>query len=371
MPPPTHGPGGSGSWLPTREPDVVVTHEAEHARSARARGVGPLRSRTWLLVGAHSHCAPSSSIAPSRLHSLRMAHRIVYIAGSGRSGSTLLDRLLGQLPRWWSCGELAHIWSRGFQHDQRCGCSKPFSRCPFWSQVRLDLAAGDADAAAHLQASVARLRHLPALLRPRGSFAAKLRRYQAILDRLHRAIARQSGATTLVDSSKSAQHLAVLAGLPHTELAVIHLIRDPRAVAFSWTRARRRPEVAKTIEMMPRYSAVRSGAEWQLMNVLCERIASRAHTCMRVHYEDLVRDPAGVLEHIAARLGAAYRPTARQRQREFDLGENHTVAGNPVRFDTGTVSIRGDDIWRTAASRRWQRLAGAASWPTARRYGYG
>src|SRR6266542_1121845 len=38
---------------------------------------------------------------------------VLFIGGYSRSGSTLLDLLLGQLPGFFSSGELAYIWSHG------------------------------------------------------------------------------------------------------------------------------------------------------------------------------------------------------------------------------------------------------------------
>ena len=38
---------------------------------------------------------------------------VLYVAGAGRSGSTLLDNLLGQIPGFFSAGELRYVWERG------------------------------------------------------------------------------------------------------------------------------------------------------------------------------------------------------------------------------------------------------------------
>ena len=61
--------------------------------------------------------------------------KVLYIAGVGRSGSTLLERMLGAVPGAVNTGELNAIFSRVSQQDQRCGCGEPFSECPFWREV--------------------------------------------------------------------------------------------------------------------------------------------------------------------------------------------------------------------------------------------
>ena len=60
---------------------------------------------------------------------------VLFIAGFGRSGSTLLDRLLGSTPGVHSGGELAAIWTHGLVDDRLCSCGAPFSGCPFWRAV--------------------------------------------------------------------------------------------------------------------------------------------------------------------------------------------------------------------------------------------
>ncbi|MCZ3387336.1 MAG: sulfotransferase, partial [Actinomycetia bacterium] len=60
---------------------------------------------------------------------------IVYIGGQGRSGTTLLERALGELPGVVSLGETVHLWDRGLRDDELCGCTEPFGSCPFWRSV--------------------------------------------------------------------------------------------------------------------------------------------------------------------------------------------------------------------------------------------
>ena len=54
------------------------------------------------------------------------------IAGPGRSGSTLVAELLGQLKAFESVGELNVLWNRGFLENQPCGCRTPFRDCAYW-----------------------------------------------------------------------------------------------------------------------------------------------------------------------------------------------------------------------------------------------
>jgi hypothetical protein len=52
------------------------------------------------------------------------------------------------------------------------------------------------------------------------------------------------------------------------------------------------------------------------------------------------------------------------------VGVQHTVAGNPVRMQSGPVTLRVDDAWRGAMSARDRRLVTLLTFPLLARYGY-
>ena len=64
-----------------------------------------------------------------------MSTSVGYLGGLGRSGTTLLARLLGELRGVCSVGEICHLWERGVRDDERCGCGEQFHDCEFWAAV--------------------------------------------------------------------------------------------------------------------------------------------------------------------------------------------------------------------------------------------
>ena len=97
---------------------------------------------------------------------------ILFVAGSSRSGSTLLDAMCGQIEGFVSVGELRHIWVRGFLRNEPCGCGRPFLECPFWKEA-ISLAFGSMDPgrAVHLrslQKRADRMWRIPQLRRGTG-----------------------------------------------------------------------------------------------------------------------------------------------------------------------------------------------------------
>ena len=141
--------------------------------------------------------------------------KVLYIVGVGRSGSTLLERMLGAVPGSVNAGELNAIFSRVATQDQRCGCGEPFSSCPFWTAVGDEAFGGWSSVTARmsqLQPRVVRQRYVPRLVTGLAA-AAYLRELDEYLDvhhRLYRAIAAVSGAEVVVDASKSTAQLFAL-----------------------------------------------------------------------------------------------------------------------------------------------------------------
>src|SRR5262249_2495572 len=59
--------------------------------------------------------------------------RVILLGGLGRSGTTLVERIVGELPGVMALGEIVHLWRRDIRDNERCGCGERFHDCPFWS----------------------------------------------------------------------------------------------------------------------------------------------------------------------------------------------------------------------------------------------
>ncbi|MGH2812195.1 MAG: hypothetical protein ACRDI1_05730, partial [Actinomycetota bacterium] len=96
--------------------------------------------------------------------------RVLYIGGAGRSGSTLLDLMLGQLPGFFAAGELKYVWDRGLLRNELCGCGSSFRECPFWTAVGTEAFGGwdalDAAEVSRLATAVDRHACLPVMSAP-------------------------------------------------------------------------------------------------------------------------------------------------------------------------------------------------------------
>ena len=307
--------------------------------------------------------------------------RIIYIGGLGRSGTTLLERMLGELAGVCAAGEIVHMWQRGVVQSERCGCGAAFGDCPFWREVG-QLAFGgwdrlDVDGIARLRDAVDRTRFIPQLASSarRSSGHPDVDEYVGYYLRVYAAIAKVSGGHTIVDSSKHASLAFCLRTQPELDIRVVHVIRDSRAVAYSWTRKVDRPDSAATT-FMTTYSPAAAAAQWNGQNGALQMLAHTSTPVLRVRYEDLVGSPEQVMTDVARFAGVGTSESSLGFLRQdgggswAELGRAHTVSGNPMRFRTGRIDIRADDRWRTTMPAAQRRTVTALTLPLLARYGY-
>jgi len=313
--------------------------------------------------------------------------RVIYLGGLGRSGSTLLERLLGELPGVSAAGEIVHLWQRGVAENERCGCGLDFSACDFWKQVGKEAFGGwdkiDTGQIGRLKDAVDRTRQMPRLLlrNSRPGFASELSQYSGFYLRVYRAIADVSGCDALVDSSKHASLAFCLSTRQEIDLRVIHVVRDSRAVAYSWTTTVARPEASGSGQQSPgsymtTYSPAKAAGHWNAQNAALQWLARRGTPVLRVRYEDLVAATEQTLRRAATFAGLPAGELtlpflhADGDEPYAELTTAHTASGNPMRFTTGRLPIRGDERWRSSMPDEQRRVVTALTFPLLRRYGY-
>jgi hypothetical protein len=190
---------------------------------------------------------------------------------------------------------------------------------------------------------------------------------------VYRGIQRVGGGGIVVDSTIDPAYGFVLRHVPGIDLRLVHFVRDSRGTAFSWTRRVRRSDVVGDEVYMPRFHPVVTTVRWMIYHLLVQGLGRLGVPSLRIRYEDVVREPREQLIRTAAFLGEdldgrvemdAFRPGS------FELGTDHTVAGNRMRLERGAVAVRVDDEWTDRLPQRQRHAVTLLSWPLLRRYGY-
>jgi hypothetical protein len=302
---------------------------------------------------------------------------VAYVAGCGRSGSTLLDRILGQLPGVIAVGEFARLFQPDTLDRHLCGCGEPVRSCPFWSAVA-ERAVGGFETAEYarmvqLRTRVSRVRHIP-LTVGRGAvpkFRDQLDEYARLLDRWYSAISAVADGRAVVDSSKELGHAYAIRRQLGSRLVLLHLVRIPQGVAYSWTKEVEKPQVGFERATLPRHHPAEMALRWLSVNLLYDAMQPLGTPSAMVRYEELISAPEQALRRLLPALGLeADQPIEFLDGTTVQLSPTHSVAGNPMRFRNGALPLRLDEEWRSALPRRDQRLVGLVTAPVSRRYGY-
>jgi len=294
---------------------------------------------------------------------------VIYILSNGRSGSTLLDLLLGAHPRIWTLGE-AHMLPWEVRWKGPCGCGKPHEECGFWEPLLPQLPLEDQEVPVELfradtpngGGKVLRWSHLPSMARGRasGRWAEPARRYglanrryfETVLDAARRHKGEQ--VAWLVDASKCPYRLLWLESSGLFNIRVVHLYKDPRAFVFSMTKP-----------MLPRATrkVIRFTGRWLFENSLFTLLGERAFMDRMVHlpYERLASDPEGSLAELGRFVGLDMPAGLSE---SFRTAETHGVSGNPMRWESTTVKL--DQKWKTKLPAHYIGAVAAAAWPLRR-----
>ena len=220
--------------------------------------------------------------------------KIVYIAGLGHSGSTVLDMALGCHPKMVGLGEVeailraseSDLTSREFTKVV-CSCGEDMEGCDFWSGAKQQL------------------------LNLTGSDINK--KYQGLLDYFSKKYGED---VILVDSSNTRlQYLRFLND--QYELYVIFLVRDIR----SWIYSR---HIRMNINLF------RLAYQWFNRNLQVKRFLIRNRlNFMTVGYEEVALYPEMILEKICAFVGLPFD----EQMLEPARTSSHVIRGNRARGD--------------------------------------
>ena len=174
----------------------------------------------------------------------------------------------------------------------------------------------------------------------------------------------------IVDSSKLPTYCYLLHQMPSLRIRVVHLVRDPRATAYSWQRLRATGAVDGDDEEMDRFSVWKATALWDIWNSTAFHLFSRTDDYLQVRYEDLVADPRATIDSIRGFAGLLPDDGPFDGDHTVVLEPNHAVAGNPNRRRAGPIHLAEDDEWRTGLSRFHRGAVSTLAAPVLGRFGY-
>ncbi|MBW1999944.1 MAG: sulfotransferase [Deltaproteobacteria bacterium] len=308
------------------------------------------------------------------MESHKASAEVIYIMGSGHSGSTVLDIVLGNHPDIVSVGELSNFITKRKTDSEYCACGEPANRCQFWSNIYWEwtdrVKRGEVEEYLSLQNTFEHFKHWFHLQRTkRDDFQSP--RFQAYAEgarALFEAISVVSGKNIIVDSSKNPVRALALSMVPGIDLRLVHLVRDGRGIVWSFRKKRGKEKNirAKLVYSSPWLASF----EWVLNNAASGFLLTEAYSQgIRIRYEDLVEQPGKVLTDMGRALEIGLEPVIDALLSGKEMRIGHNIAGNRVRM-TGSIRLKPDCEWKERLPRYDQRVFWLLAGSLAKKYGY-
>lgn len=293
----------------------------------------------------------------------------VYIASRGHSGSTLLERLLGNHSEFTAMGEVGKLSLQYIRHEKGkypgcCSCGLVPMECPAWRNVALSIAKkyhvdlpkrpfdfrvsdigleedwGIRAPSHWVYYKVHRIaRHLGYGLAARADILKRVltrsgKRWADNRFFVAKILADLSASSAVVDSSKDHLGMRDVYDNGHGRVRIIFLTRDVRGNVWS------------TLKRNQKRDAKEIADGWVIANkrILAMLKSVRRQDWLHVKYEDLCEDPARLCQDLCAFLGYEFEPSM------LDSGSNHhTIGGNRIRY--GRIeAVKQDFSWTDGLS---------------------
>lgn len=301
-----------------------------------------------------------------------MPLKIIYVVGEGRSGSTVLDMVLGNSPRVSGVGEL---WA--FLEDSEvaagpCSCGSNVNDCSFWTEVKREFLRraelSNLERPRSLRLKYDGLPHVAQHLL-RLNCRSDFVEYCSYMRTLYGAISDVSKNSIIVDSTKQIGRALSLLDCPGLDVYFVHLVRDGRGVMWSRRRDFLSGDPARDYGRVHRspYSTI---LKWSVKNVLALWLGGRAERrYILVRYEDLAKDPASTVLRIGRCVGEDFSQLAEALRTDQPMAAAHQIGGNQ-RARSRPIRLRSDTQWTHSLPLHHQWLFWVLAGPLAKRLGY-
>ena len=308
---------------------------------------------------------------------------LVYVASIGRSGSTLLESMLGAHSQMATTGEV-HLWPHEILQGgvRPCGSGKFVQEDPFWIEMRRR---ADPLTQPHPQIHFFREKHNAGrtLRRERLSdfqprpLAEDVRQmvrqygennyhlFNTFIDLVEETVGRRP--EWVVDASKDPYRLLWFLRSGLFNIKVFHLVKNPSGFVYSVTKEWLESDDPLR-DMKRLYFTARQSMAWVIQNQLFSKIASNyldQSNYLLIQYEELASHPKQTFRRVCDMIGCPYEEAAVDHFRE---GSQFTIAGNPMRYDNRGIFL--DEKWKTRLPQSSRRVAELVTKINRARFGY-
>ena len=264
--------------------------------------------------------------------------KVLFISGYGRSGSTLVEKILANSKEFFPAGEIVNFWSG----KCKCSCGEEQKNCPVWGKIwrKVEKKFGKPEKF-YLEARYPLRKFLFELVK-QTLFLQKHKNMfsRKYLDALFEVYHELSDGRWIVDSSKMPQALFAscqLAKEGKIKLKILHLVRRPEGILWSVEKVG-----SPTVK-----SGMKALVLWNVIN-FTNFLISKNFDFSVERYENLCADPLSFFKKLFDWCGVRMSDKMKNElsQKFATFPKTHQIEGNRIRFLKGKVEIKCDEGWR-------------------------
>jgi len=295
--------------------------------------------------------------------------QVLYIAGYGRSGSTLLERILSSHPLITGLGEVEYLTRNSKKLEALCSCGTKLKTCPQWKEIlsQLDLK--------YDWSMVKKEQNKADSWKPfLNKKSGKYPHYDQFNSELYYLLSQQNQKTKyLIDSSKTARlnyHRPASLLRQGISVKIIHLIRDGRGSMWSLINRGSNRLLEENGSGKVPLPAARALFSWNLANIGALKWKKKAPSnYLQIRYEDFTQNPQKILREIQQYLDIDLTHQIQLITEQQPLPTLHQAAGNRNRSEKIT-RIKEDNQWRECLPIFHKTLFRLVSHKLAKQFGY-
>ncbi len=281
--------------------------------------------------------------------------RVLYIAGAGHSGSTLISSLIGMHERFVSGSEICFLlYDLAKRKNHSCSCGEKLVACPIWGHVLREwekLSPVTIDQYLSYQKKYERLRFLLNPFKRKEFESEEFKKFTSATKILYEVIQRHTKKDWIIDASKSPSRAYILQKMGFAEIKIIHLVRDGRGLAYS---------------MLKRgQSWFRALLFWMAVNLMTDIFLNKKI----IPYEIFCAAPSACMKKIGDYIDEDLSALSTIMEKDQLVRFEHIPNGNGVRAKK-EIKVKFDQAWKTNFSGVKRLIATIITAPFLWRYGY-
>lgn len=249
-----------------------------------------------------------------------MGKTVYFIAGYGRSGSTLIANILSSSSRLDNFGEMALYFVNSEMHQRKipCSCGESGQDCKLWGSVQDDVYS-------ILYGLYDKIRLKKIMFSPPEFSDNELEVFRNAIKNI------VGDREEFIDASKHPGliHLYVESGF---NVKIVHCFRGVHETVDSWTKEK---------SYLRKKSVIKAALDWRILNKkVLEIVRFRNLDSIKIGFYDFSCHPGREVNRVLSWMGQ--EPFYDQNHRRFDISESfHSIAGNPDKFNqTNVVEVK-------------------------------